>query len=165
MKTFKITAPADISLHRKWDHANWHGMSPVHFAEQVETIATEQRSVAGCLSGSYSWGDQWHGSVDGREWVRLDTPSRTHTQNSAPTGWERRGTSEKEGSVGLSGWRAYRYLVRLYVGPEVHSGDRYLGKTRSVTLVRVPRCMRPTSFARRARRAAEREERAEKARQ
>ena len=160
MKTFKIAVPGDISLPQKWDHANWHGMSPVHFAEVVRDITTEQKSVAGCLSGNFSWGDSWHGSVDGQTWSRLDTPSREHTQNDSPSGYERRGTSSQSGAVGLPGWRGYKYLVRLYVGPEIHSGDKYLGKTRSVTLVRIPRSMRPTSFARRARRAAEREERA-----
>lgn len=134
-------------------------MSPVQF-EEVANIATEQKSVSGCMTGSYAWGDSWYGSVDGRQWERLDTPSRTHTQNDAPSGWERRGTYTTQGSTGLPGWRAFRYLVRLFVGPDREEQHRHLGVKKTATLVRIPSRMRTTSFSRRERRKATREQRA-----
>lgn len=114
----------------------------------METAKPSHHSVSGCMTGNYSWGTSYYGSLDGVRWTPLGVPSTHHTQNNSPTGWEKRGTTETDGQVGIVGWRRFKFILQTTTGPERHSGDTYLGRHRSAVCWKVPCSLRNISVSR-----------------
>lgn len=103
----------------------------------MRSWTNSQHSVSGCMTGYHSWGATLQGlTADGR-WENMPAvPSEgRHTQNDTPTGWERRGVSEHAEAPGVprSVWGRYTAYRVHTLGPERHSGDRYLGRVNEVS--------------------------------